>query len=300
LTDGSVRDVSAVARVVLGEHGDVCRLIGVCMDITERKRAEGEIIRARNLAQETARVKSDFLANVNHELRTPMNAILGLTEVLLDTGLTEDQRDYLGIVKRSADSLLMLIENTLTFSDYDDAKLERVPFDVEESVCESVKLFVDAAHQKEITFRCHVSPDVPKQLEGDPKRLRKALRLLIDNAVKFTKSGEISVDVEQEACDGREIKLRFTVRDTGIGIPADRQEMIFSPFTQIDSSRTRAYGGTGLGLTVCRRLVEMLGGSLWVLSAPGGGSAFHFTAQFTTHQLGVDFPKLTSSNALGV
>jgi two-component system, sensor histidine kinase and response regulator len=204
--------------------------------------------------------------------------------VLLDTELTEQQREYLDIVKQSADSLLMLIENTLTFSDYDDAKRETVAFNVEESVCESIKLFINAAYQKKIKFLCHVSADVPRHLEGDPKRLRKALRLLIDNAVKFTKNGEISVGVEQEACDGNAIKLRFTVRDTGIGIPTERQEIIFSPFTQIDSSRTRAYGGTGLGLTVCRRLVEMLGGSLWVLSTPGIGSAFHFTAQFTAHK----------------
>jgi two-component system, sensor histidine kinase and response regulator len=216
-------------------------------------------------------------------LRDAQDAIIGY--LLIGTDHTarrqvEEERKKLDQCVRDQHFYTRSLIESNTFSDYDDVKAETVEFDLDASVSETIALFIEAAGQKGIQCRCHISPDLPQSLRGDPKRLRKPLRLLVDNAVKFTSSGEIEVRVEPESSDGAEARLRFTVRDTGVGIPKKKQEITFSPFTQVDSSTTSANGGTGLGLTVCRRLVELLGGSLWVVSEPGAGSAFYFTGQF--------------------
>ena len=283
LPDGSIRNVSRIERVVLDERGNVSRVIGVSMDVTERKEAETELRTARDTAEAANQGKSEFLSNMSHEIRTPMNGIIGMTDLVLHTDLTSEQRGYLGIVKLSADALLTIINGILDFSRIEAGKLELDPidFDPHDAIGDTANTIALKAQQKGLEVIVDVDAAIPHTLRGDSGRVRQILVNLLGNAIKFTDQGEVVLRVTREAATSQEeVVLHFSVRDSGVGIPKDRQKSIFEAFTQADGSTTRTYGGTGLGLTISSQLVELMGGRLWVESEVGKGSTFHFTVNF--------------------
>jgi two-component system sensor histidine kinase/response regulator len=266
-------------QIKLGE-GSEKELLFVGNDVSEEIRQKEELARLKQKAEEATEMKSLFLANMSHEIRTPMNAIIGLSHLALKTPLNPKQKDYVGKIHNAGTSLLGVINDILDFSKIEAGKLniEVTEFDLDEVIGSVTTLTAQKAHEKGLEFLAHVSPQVPDRLLGDPLRVGQILTNFVNNAVKFTEKGEIRMEIERVEQAGEKVLLRFRVQDTGIGMTKEQAAKLFQPFTQADMSTTRKHGGTGLGLTICKRLVEMMGGQIWLESEAGVGSTFYFTA----------------------
>jgi PAS domain S-box-containing protein len=282
--DGSVHWILGHGQVIVDEKGTPKRMIGMHMDITGRKKYEEELTRAREAAEKAAAAKSDFVANMSHEIRTPMNGILGVTDLLLETELAPLQRQYMEMVKSSAEALLAVVNDVLDFSKIEAGAmvLNMVEFDLRDTVEKAAENLSIRAFQKGLKFSVEVEPALPPFFVGDPAKLRQVLLNLVANAVKFTEKGEVAVRVEGHSAREERWRLHFSVTDTGIGIPREKVGDLFQSFTQLDTSRTRSYGGTGLGLAISKRIVEQMGGEIRVESRQGEGSTFSFEIEFET------------------
>jgi len=277
-SDGRQGWVLTTKMPMRNSTGEIVGTFGISKDITALKKAEAELAQARDAALESARVKSEFLANTSHEIRTPMNAIVGMTGLLLDTPLNEQQREFLTTIRQSAGALLGVINDILDFSKIEARKLEieQAPFDLREIVESAVDLLAEQAQSKGLNLACLVFEDVWTSVIGDPGRLRQIVTNLVNNAIKFTEQGEVTVRLNTVGETGREVTIRCEIVDTGIGIPAEAQKHLFQPFTQVDGSFSRRYGGTGLGLTISKQLTEIMGGRIGFESKLGQGSSFWF------------------------
>src|SRR4051812_6321065 len=277
--DGRIVWIHAAGHVMKDADGKPTEMFGVTQDITDIKLLERELVGARQKAEEATEMKSMFLANMSHEIRTPMNAIIGLSHLALKTQLTPKQRDYLSKVHNAGTSLLAVINDILDFSKIEAGKLdlETTDFRLDEVISSVTTLTAQKAHEKGLEFLAHVAPGIPEVLLGDPLRLGQILTNFVNNAVKFTERGEIRLEIEQLERTGEKVQLKFSVRDSGIGMTKEQSAKLFQPFTQADMSTTRKHGGTGLGLTICRRLVDLMGGRIWLESEAGVGTTFYFT-----------------------
>jgi two-component system, sensor histidine kinase and response regulator len=278
--DGTRYWVESNVSLIRDAAGKPVGFRGVARDVTKRIQSEKELQQAKESAEDANRAKSEFLANMSHEIRTPMNGIIGMTELALNTALSAEQREYLTIVNRSAHSLLTIINEILDYSKIEAGKLEidSTSFSLREYIETTIRPLAVRAHEKGLELALDISPDVPDNVVGDPIRLCQVITNLVGNAIKFTEVGEIMLLSKVKWSDDNRLCLHVAIRDTGIGITPEKQRVIFNPFTQADGSTTRKYGGTGLGLAISSRLVEIMGGEIWVKSVEGEGSEFHFTS----------------------
>ncbi len=288
--NGSKVTIEVNSKLII-EDGEITGFLNIIRDITERKQWEEELKRAKNIAEESARAKSEFLANMSHEIRTPLNGVIGMSRILLGTELTPSQHEYSEAVCKCADTLLGLINDILDCSKIDAGKLELeiLDFDLRTCLEEVGDMLAQKAHEKGLELAILIHYDVPTRVKGDPGRLRQVLINLVNNAIKFTEKGEVVIRASLAALEETRQAVRFEVADTGIGIPADSRDQLFDAFSQVDASTTRKYGGTGLGLTICRQLVKAMGGTIDVKSEEGRGSTFFFTAVFQ-RKLGEESP----------
>jgi PAS domain S-box-containing protein len=298
--DGVLYWEMAYISPILNDDGTITHFVGVKEDITERKEMETALQHAKDMAESATRSKSEFLATMSHEIRTPMNAVIGMTNLLLDTPLSDEQQDYTQTIRMSGEALLTLINDILDFSKIEAGRLEleQAPFTLRTCVEEALELLAPKAAEKGLELVYWMEPGTPEQVSGDISRVRQILVNLLSNAVKFTTQGEVVVTVGGPGSGGEHAPaartLHIAVRDTGIGIPADRLHRLFQSFSQVDSSTTRKYGGTGLGLAISKRLAEMMGGDMWVESEEGVGSTFHIT--FAAEPIATELPPFLASH----
>lgn len=277
-------------------NGKVSQVLGTAIDITDRKKAEQELLEAKKMAEEAARVKSEFLSTMSHEIRTPMNAILGFAELLLKKQHPPEDTQYIKAIKQSADNLLVIINDILDFSKIEAGKLtlEKIQFDIHDKISFLEQSFRFRAQEKNIDLKVTVDPTIPRFIKGDPYRLNQILLNLISNAVKFTKAGTVTINAEKLTENQQEVLIKFEIKDTGIGIPENKLDFIFDSFTQAHEDTSRQFGGTGLGLTITKKLVDLMGGNITVDSVSGQGSVFIVYLRFS---LDLDEPEIESEIA---